>query len=225
MFLVGPPQGRRDTPGDLLASGSCKHGHGHALPLLAGATYSIGLSTPPIFTFFPRDPAARSSNRSGIWDHGMSKSSWLKFRFIRNSVAFLSLFFPNSDQIPNINYGNQALPGACSCSAKLTFPSVLPLVAQTWQLSAGPSWSLALQFNKSSANLERFRLSKLFSDKNVGLLGNFRLALIGTAVKAAVFTRTRSCFQMSTALKTAAALIAACCLYCLVIELSISLQA
>lgn len=93
MFLVGPPQGRRDTPGDLLASGSCKHGHGHALPLLAGATYSIGLSTPPIFTFFPRDPAARSSNRSGIWDHGMSKSSWLKFRFIRNSVAFLSLFF------------------------------------------------------------------------------------------------------------------------------------
>lgn len=134
-------------------------------------------------------------------------------------------FFPNSDQIPNINYGNQALPGACSCSAKLTFPSVLPLVAQTWQLSTRPSWSLALQFNKSSANLERFRLSKLFSDKNVGLLGNFRLALIGTAVKAAVFTRTRSCFQMSTALKTAAALIAACCLYCLIIELSISLQA
>lgn len=134
-------------------------------------------------------------------------------------------FFSNSNQIPNINYGNQALPGACSCSVKLTFPSALPLVAQTWQLSTGPSWSPAFGFNKSSANLEHFRLSELFSDKNVGLLGNFRLALIGTAVKAAIFTRTKSRFQMSTALKTAAALIAARCLSCLIIELSISLQA
>lgn len=133
----------------------------------------------------------------------------------------------SSNQIPNTNYGNRALPGACSCSAKLTFPSALPLIAQTWQLSAGPGWSPAFGFNKSSANSERSRLSELSSDtqKCAGLLGNFRLALIGTAVKVAVFTRTKSRFQMSTALKAAAALIAARCLSCLIIELSISLQA
>lgn len=112
------------------------------------------------FLFFWQIHVLDPKMGSDIWDGGVNKSNWLEFRFIRNSVAFLSF----SNQISSINDTDEAPPGACSCSPTLPFPSLFLLVAGSCQLNASPP-AAPLTSSSSSANSERFRLSELFSDR------------------------------------------------------------
>lgn len=138
-----------------------RHDHGHKHPHLAEDTSSISLSTALWFSSsFWQIHMPDPKMGSGIWDGGVNKSDWLEFRFIRNSVAFLSF----SNQILSINDTDEAPPGACSCSPTLPFPSPFLLVAGSCQLNAAPP-AAPLTSSSSSANLEHFRLSELFSDK------------------------------------------------------------
>lgn len=165
--------GEGETPGEPVAWLSLSHGHSHEhRDVTSAATSSTGLSAAlwGWFIFSLTDPAAKilkQVRHMGSWHEQTRLAPAQIYKELSYHFIFIFFFFPpfssNSNQTPNTNYTNQALPGACSCSAKLTFS--VSATAGSTNLAAEHRARLEPcffpQFNKSSASSEHSRLSEL----------------------------------------------------------------